>query len=259
MNIFSLTGRKVLLTGATGGLGQAIAKGLAEHGADLLLVGRNEEKLADLKSDIERHKKQSLSGKVQYAIFDLENIDDIPKFFDKQVHDLGDIDILINCAGINIRGPAENIERADWDKVLTINLSACFFLSQAFCRHRKAIGRGGKIVNIGSLMCKVARPTTTPYAASKGGLLMLTKSLACEWARYKINVNAIGPGYFLTKMTEKLQEDAKFNDWVLSNTPLGRWGEPEDLIGAVVFLSSSASDFVTGQIIYVDGGWLSLV
>ncbi len=255
MSLFDLTNKNILITGATGGLGEAIADGLAEAGANLIIVGRNEDKLNALKTNIEsRH-----NSKVYVKPFDLNNIDAISGFFDDAVKSAGSIDILINCAGINIRGDAEEISRNDWNKVLTINLSACFFLSQAFCKHRKSLGGGGKIVNIGSLMCQVARPTTTPYAASKGGLLMLTKSLACEWAKYNINVNAIGPGYFLTKMTQPLKDDPKFNEWVITNTPMGRWGNPHDLIGTVVFLSSSASDFITGQIIYVDGGWLSFV
>lgn len=244
-----------MITGATGGLGNAISKGLARHGANLIVVGRDESKLNKLKSEI----KSQTSKSVLVAPFDLNKIDEIGNFFSETIKRAGNIDVLINCAGINLRGQAEHINIEDWNKVLTINLSACFFLSQAFCKHRISAGGGGKIVNIGSLMCKVARPTTTPYAASKGGLLMLTKSLACEWAKYNINVNAIGPGYFLTEMTKKLKDDPQFNNWVIANTPLERWGNPEDLIGSAVFLSSSASDFITGQIIYVDGGWLSLV
>ena len=140
---------------------------------------------------------------------------------------------------------------------MRVNLTAVLVMSQAFCRHRREAGGAGKIINIGSLMCYGARPTTTAYAASKGGLLMLTKSLAVEWARYNINVNAIGPGYIATELTEILQADEDFNRSVLTRTPLGRWGQPGDIAGAAVFLASSASDFVTGQILYVDGGWLA--
>ncbi len=254
-NLFSLENKNILITGATGGLGQAIAIGLATYGGNIIALGRNEAKLNELQAKIEKQTNRH----AHIIRFDLNDIDAIPDMFGQAIKTLSHIDILINCAGINKRAPAEHTAREDWDDVLRINLSACFFLSQEFCKHRKELSAGGKIVNIGSLMCKVARPTTTPYAASKGGLLMLTRSLACEWAKYQINVNAIGPGYFLTEMTKKLQSDVKFNEWVIQNTPLGRWGIPDDLIGAAVFLSSAASDFITGQIIYVDGGWLSLV
>jgi gluconate 5-dehydrogenase len=132
-------------------------------------------------------------------------------------------------------------------------------MCQAFCQYRNQVGGGGKIINIGSLMCHAARPTTAAYASAKGGLIMLTKTLAVEWARYNINVNAIGPGYIATELTAALQADKDFNRWVLSKTPLGRWGQPEDLVGAAILLASKAGDFITGQIIYVDGGWLALL
>ncbi len=255
--IFDLSGKNVLITGATGGLGSIITKGVARFGGNVIIVGRNVDKLNKLKSEIE---SETASGvNVWVKSFDITQINEISTFFNEVVNEVDSVDVLINCAGINLRGPAEEIEKEVWDKVITTNLSAVFFLSQEFCKHRKSIGRGGKIVNIGSLMCQVARSTTVPYCASKGGLAMLTKGLAVEWAKYGINVNAIGPGYFLTEMTKPLAEDKEFNDWVIKSTPIGRWGNPEDLIGAVVFLSSSASDFITGQIIYVDGGWLASV
>ena len=138
-------------------------------------------------------------------------------------------------------------------------VSSAFVLSQVFCRHRKRLGRAGRIINIGSLTCHGARPTTAAYASSKGGLLSLTKTLAVEWAKYNINVNAIGPGYIATELTEPLMNDKDLNQWVLSKTPLGRWGLPDDMIGTAVLLASRAGEFITGQIIYVDGGWLALL
>jgi gluconate 5-dehydrogenase len=132
-------------------------------------------------------------------------------------------------------------------------------MSQAFCHHCKRTGKPGRVINIGSLMCDAARPTTAAYASSKAGLLMLTKTLAVEWAGYNINVNAIGPGYIVTELTVPLQADESFNKWVISKTPLGRWGQPEDIVGIAVLLASKAGDFITGQIIYVDGGWLALL
>ncbi|UCF16643.1 MAG: SDR family oxidoreductase, partial [Phycisphaerales bacterium] len=139
------------------------------------------------------------------------------------------------------------------------NLTAAFAMSQAFCRHRIDAGKAGRIINIGSLTCHSARPTTAAYASSKGGLLMLTKTLAVEWAKYKINVNAIGPGYIATDLTKPLWTDEEFDRWVLSKTPLARWGRPDDLVGTAVLLASKAGEFITGQIIYVDGGWLALL
>lgn len=250
--LFDLTGTTVLVTGGSRGLGLALARGLAEHGADVALVARDDAVLQRAESELKR-----TGRRVWPFSFDLHDVAGIDALFGDVVRETGGIDILVNCAGITRRGPAEELDLAAWGEVMQINLSAVFAMSQAFCRHRKQVGRGGKIVNMGSLMCRGARPTTSAYAASKGGLLLLTQALAVEWAAYDITVNAVGPGYFATELTKALQEDPKLNAWVLSKTPLGRWGKPEDLIGAAVFLASSASDFVTGQIVYVDGGWLA--
>jgi gluconate 5-dehydrogenase len=183
----------------------------------------------------------------------------IDTLFEKIVRDTKGVDILVNCAGTTARAPAEQADLDSWQRVIQVNLTAVFLMSQAFCRHRKRVAKPGKIINIGSLLCHAARATNAPYASSKGGLLMLTKSLAVEWAKYHINVNAIGPGYVQTELTEPLWSDQDFDKWVLSKTPLGRWGKPEDIVGTAVFLASPASDFVTGQIVYVDGGWLAML
>jgi gluconate 5-dehydrogenase len=251
-DLFSLKNKTVLITGGSKGLGLAMAKGLAAHGADVIVVARDETALAEVKNQIE-----ALGRRCLVFPFDLHETSKIEIFWSEVVRQAGPVDILVNCAGINKRGHAEDIRPEVWDEVLQINLTATFAMSQGFCRHRKSLGLGGKIVNIGSLMCHGARPFVAPYTASKGAVLMLTKSLAVEWARYDIRVNAIGPGYFATEMTQKLQDDETFNSWVLGNTPLNRWGKPEDLVGTLVFLASDASDFITGQIIYVDGGWLA--
>ena len=174
-------------------------------------------------------------------------------FYNRNIHPFEECQRRQNA----LKAYAEQADLDAWNHVLAVNLTAVFRISQAFCRHRKQVGEPGKIINIGSLMCHGARPTNTAYACSKGGVLMLTKSLAVEWAKYRINVNAVGPGYIATDLTAPLRQDKKLNDWVLSSTPLRRWGQPEDLIGAGVFLASAAGDFVTGQILYVDGGWLS--
>jgi len=254
-NLFDLSGKTALITGGSRGIGLAVAKSLAQHGANIAVVARNEKLLKQAQEQIQADGNK----RVWTFPFDLANTEQIGKCFDDIIFKAKSIDILVNCAGITRRAPAEDVNLNDWGQVIDVNLTAVFVISQAFCQHRKQMGAGGKIINIGSLMCHAARPTNTAYASSKGGLLMLTKSLAVEWAKYNINVNAIGPGYIATELTAPLQADQDLNNWVLSKTPLGRWGQPSDLVGTAVFLASSASDFITGQIIYVDGGWLAML
>ncbi len=254
-NLFSLLGKTALVTGGNRGIGFAIAKGLAEHGADIAIVARTREQLKAAKKQI-----QTVTEKKVWTFpFDLGDIKGIEALFERIVSETKDIDILANCAGMTIRGPSEEVDLKTWNKVIDINLTAVLVISQAFCRHRRQVEKAGRIINIGSLTCHGARPTTAAYASSKSGLLMLTKTLAVEWAKYNINVNAIGPGYIATELTKPLLEDEEFNKWVHSKTPLGRWGQPDDLIGTAVLLASKAGDFITGQIIYVDGGWLALL
>ncbi len=251
--LFNLTGKTSLVTGGSRGIGLAIAEGLARRGSDVVIIARDKEQLEAAKEKI-----QSDTGrKVWVFSFDLEKTEQIEVFFKTIVSEVKGVDVLVNCAGINNRGAAEDIGTGDWEQVMKVNLTAGFLLAQGFCRHLKTREKGGKIINIGSVLCVGARATTTPYAVSKGGLLMLTRSLAVEWAKYGINVNAIGPGYIATELTAELQADEDFDKWVVSRTPLGRWGQAKDITGAAIFLASSASDFVTGQILYVDGGWLA--
>ena len=254
-NLFSLSGKTALVTGGGRGIGLAIAKGLAQHGADVAIVARSKEQLEAAARQIHAE-----TGKQIWPFpFDLSSIESIDEFFESVIAETKGIDILVNCAGTTIRGPAEDVDLKTWNQVIEVNLTATFVLSQAFCRHRKQLGKAGRIINIGSLTCHGARPTTAAYASSKGGLLSLTKTLAVEWAKYNINVNAIGPGYIATELTEPLWTDEDFNKWVHSKTPLARWGRPEDLIGTAVLLASRAGEFITGHIIYVDGGWLALL
>ncbi len=253
--LFDLSGRTALVTGGSRGIGFAIAKAFAQHGADIALMARDEAKLKTAKEQIQK----SSGGKVWTFQFDLENITEVEALFEKIVRETASVDILVNCAGTTARTPAEQADLDSWQRVIQVNLTAVFLISQAFCRHRKQVAKPGKIINIGSLLCHAARATNAPYASSKGGLLMLTKSLAVEWAKYRINVNAIGPGYIQTDLTKPLWTEQDFDKWVLSKTPLGRWGKPEDIVGTAVFLASPASDFVTGQIVYVDGGWLAML
>ncbi len=253
--LFDLTGRTALVTGAGRGIGLTLAKGLAEHGADVVLTARTESELLAASQFIEGR-----MGRRAWAFpFDLADLSGIGTLFDAIVQATGGIDILMNCAGITVRESTEEMSLEDFSRVMEVNLTSALLLSQAFCRHRREVDKGGRIVNIGSLACHAARPTIAAYACSKMGLLGLTKTLAVEWARYGINVNAIGPGYIATELTAPLQADAEFSRWVLSKTPLGRWGRPEDLVGTAVLLTSPAGDFITGQIFYVDGGWTALV
>lgn len=253
--LFDLTGRTALVTGAGRGIGRALAQGLAEHGADVVLLSRTESQLQAVKEWIEGN-----TGRKALAFaFDLADLTGVERLFDEIVQATGGVDILANCAGTTVREPTEEMSLAAFNRVMEVNLTSALLLSQAFCRHRRAVDKGGRIINIGSLACHAARPTIAAYACSKMGLLGLTKTLAVEWAKYDINVNAIGPGYIATELTAPLQADAEFSRWVLSKTPLGRWGRPEDLVGVAVLLASKAGDFITGQIFYVDGGWTALV
>lgn len=253
--LFDLNGRTALITGGGRGIGLAIAKGLAENGADVVLVARTQEQLDKACEAI----RAETGRKAQSFAYDLANVDGVEGLFEDVVEAAGRVDILVNCAGTTARAASEDVDLLDWERVQNVNLKSVLVLSQSFCRHCKDVGKGGSIVNIGSLMCDGARPTTAAYAASKGGLLMLTKTLAVEWAKYGINVNAIGPGYIATDLTASLRADEEFSKWVLSKTPAARWGQPEDLVGAAVLLASPAGAFITGQIIYVDGGWLALL
>jgi gluconate 5-dehydrogenase len=253
--LFDLSGKTALVTGGSRGIGLSVAKGLAEHGADVAIVARTKEQLEAAGRQIQT----DTDKKVWTFPFDTKNIKGIEGLFENIVSATKGVDILVNCAGTTIRGPSEEVDLKTWNQVIEVNLTAVFVLSQAFCSHRTQAGKAGRIINIGSLTCHGARPTTAAYASSKGGLLMLTKTLAVEWAKYNINVNAIGPGYIATELTEPLWSDEEFTKWVLSKTPLGRWGRPDDLVGTAVLLASKAGDFITGQIIYVDGGWLALL
>ena len=251
--LFDLRGMRALVTGGNRGLGRAMGRGLAAHGSELVLAARDEGKLAEAAEEI-----GGATGKaVATFTLDLNAADGLGAWFERVTGEVGAIDVLVNCAGIHRRHRAEEMPLEAWREVLEVDLTSAFALCQAFCRHHKQTGEPGRIINICSLMCEGARPTTCNYGAAKAGLLMLTKSLAVEWAEYGINVNAIGPGYFVTEMSAPLQQNEKLNEWVLSNIPQKRWGRPEDLVGAVVFLAGRASEYMTGQIMYLDGGWLA--
>jgi gluconate 5-dehydrogenase len=253
--LFDLTGKVALVTGGGRGIGFAIAHGLAEQGADVALIARSAEQLEAASGRI----GTETGRRVWVFPFDLANVDGLPWLFDQVVQAAGGVDILVNAAGTTVRQPSEEASLEEFRRTLEVNLTAALALSQAFCRQCRSGNKPGRIINIGSLSCHAARPTIAGYSCSKAGLLSLTQTLAVEWARYGINVNAIGPGYIRTDLTAPLQADAGFDKWVLSKTPLGRWGEPDDLVGTAVLLASQAGDFITGQIFYIDGGWTALL
>jgi len=251
MNLFSLKGKRALVTGSSQGLGNAIAKGLGKAGAVIVLNGRKMEKLEKVKGAFEKEGIES-----HCCAFDVSDEAAVVSGVEEIEKKVGPIDILVNNAGINARFPVEDFPTEEWQRVLDTNINAVFFVSKAV--GKKMIERGrGKIINTASLLSQAARPSIPAYAASKGAVRMLTKALAVEWAKYNIQVNAIGPGYFVTDLTRVLLEDEAFNAWVLDRTPAGRWGNPEDLMGTAVYLASDASNYVTGQVVYVDGGFLA--
>lgn len=252
LNLFSLEGKVALVTGATHGLGMAMATALAKAGATLVINDISEEKLNNA---IAEYKSNGVEARGY--IFDVTNEVQVKEYVAKIAAEVGDIDILVNNAGIIKRTMALDMTVADWNAVINVDLTAPFIMSCAVAPSMIARG-GGKIINMCSMMSEVGRNFVSAYAAAKGGLKMLTKNLATEWAKDNIQVNGIGPGYFATAQTAPLREDGHpFNDFIISRTPAARWGKPEDLGGTVVFLASEASNFVTGQVVYVDGGILA--
>jgi gluconate 5-dehydrogenase len=252
MNPFRVDGKTALITGATRGIGLGAAHALAQSGANLLLVGRDHEELERSAREL-----REIASDVRVAPFDLLQTEKIAPWLNGLCDEFGVPDILVNSAGTSRRGAAIDLSLDDWNQVLALNATALFEVSRTFARRRIAQGGGGKIVNLASLMTAAARPGTSPYTASKGAIGQLTKVLAIEWAAHGIFVNAIAPGYIDTDFNKGLIADPAFDSWVKGRCPLGRWGKPMDIAWPIVFLASSASDFITGQVIYVDGGWLA--
>jgi gluconate 5-dehydrogenase len=247
-NPFDLTGRVALVTGAYRGLGFAIARGLANAGARVILNGRNADALAGAAS--------VLAGEgiaAEIALFDVTDGNAVREGVAAAARRIGPIDILVNNAGIQRRHALVDFPQHDWDAIIATNLTAPYLVSQAVMPAMIEAKRG-KIIHIASLMSELARPGVVPYTAAKGGIRQLTRGMAVELAPYNIQVNAIAPGYFATEMNRALLDDAKFTAWVKARTPAGRWGEPEEISGLAVFLASSAANYVTGQMVVIDGG-----
>lgn len=249
--LFDLTGRIALVTGSSQGLGLAIARGLAQAGATLVLNGRDEKKLATAAGTL-----RGEGARVQTAAFDVTDGAASTKAVQQIEAAVGPVDILVNNAGIQRRAPLAEMTEEQWRAVLDTNLTSAFLVARAVVG-RMIERRAGKIINICSVMSEVSRPTIANYAAAKGGLKMLTRAMAVEWAKHGIQANGIAPGYFVTELNKALVENVEFNKWICGRTPAGRWGQPAELAGAAIFLASRASDFVNGQILTVDGGLLA--
>jgi gluconate 5-dehydrogenase len=245
VSLFDLSGRTALVTGSTRGLGLALARALADAGARVAVNGRS--------ASVAETVSAGLPGAVA-APFDVTNEAEVAE----AVAALGRIDVLVNNVGMTMRKPLEEWSLDEWRRILDVNVTSAFLVTRAVVPGMIE-RRAGKIVNVCSLMSDAARQTIAAYGATKGALKMLTQGMCADWARFNIQANGIGPGYFATDLTRPLQDDPDFDAWVRARVPAGRWGRPEELAGAVVFLSSAASDFVNGQILYVDGGLLAVV
>ena len=251
--LFDLTGRTALVTGSSQGLGLAMARGLAQAGATIVLNGRDEKKLA---ATAEALRVEIARSRVGTAAFDVGNGAAAAAAVEKIEAEFAPIDILVNNAGIQRRAPLAEMTEAQWREVLDTNLTSAFLVARAVAP-RMIARKAGKIINICSVMSEVSRPTIANYAAAKGGLKMLTRAMAVEWAKHGVQANAIAPGYFATELNRALIENVEFNKWICGRTPAGRWGQPEELAGAAIFLASRASDFVNGQMLAIDGGLLA--
>jgi len=250
---FDLSGRRALVTGSSRGLGLAMARALGEAGAALVLNGRDGEALGRAAADLAAE-----GHAVRAVAFDVTSRDSVNEAIAHIEDEIGPIDILVNNAGMQFRSALEAFPPEKFDQVIATNLTSVFNVSQPVARHMISRGRG-KIINICSLLAELSRPSIAPYAATKAAVANLTRGMAVDWAKHGLNVNGIAPGYFSTEMNEALLKDDKFNAWIAGRTPMGRWGDPEELGGAAVFLASEASRFVNGHILYVDGAFTATV
>ena len=252
--LFDISGRRALVTGSSRGIGRALARGLLDAGATVVLNGRDEERVEAAREEL----SAQTGGTVHAVAFDVTDPADVVRGIAAVEDVVGGLDILVNNTGAQHRAPFLEFPDQDWYRLLDTNLSSAFLVGREVGR-RMAPRGSGKIVNVTSLQSEVARPGIAPYAATKGALTMLTKGMCADLAPAGIQVNALGPGYIETELTEALVADADFTAWVVGRTPAGRWGTVEDLVGALLFLCSPASDFVNGQTVYVDGGMLAVL
>ena len=254
VSAFDLTGRTALVTGSSQGIGRTLAEGLAAAGATVIVHGRDAAKAARAAEQI----SEATGRRAHTALFDVTSPEAVDAGIDAIEAELGVVDILVNNAGVQRRSPIAEFTDADWDDIVGTNLSSVFYVSRRVARGMIARG-SGKLIQIGSVQSQLARPAIAPYSATKGAVVMFTKGLCADLAPHGIQANAIAPGYFATELTRALVADPVFSEWVVGRTPARRWGDTRDLIGATVFLASSASDFVNGQTIYVDGGMTAVV
>ena len=248
-DLFDLSGKVAIVTGASRGLGQTMARALAGAGANLVVTSRDAKKLASFIEELAALGRKALAVQV-----DVTREADIAHMVDAAIEAYGQIDILVNNAGVNIRKPSLDVTWEDWDTVVNTNLKGSYFCAQAVGREMIK-RRTGKIINIGSCTSVFGMEAIVPYAASRGGALQMTKSLAAEWGRYGVNVNLLAPGWFKTAQTAALYANKPWLDMITDRIPLGRPGQPHDLDGSVIFLASDASAYITGQILLVDGGF----
>jgi gluconate 5-dehydrogenase len=249
--LFDLTGRRALITGSGQGIGLAMANGLGRAGAEIVLNGRDAVRLDSALADL---REAGITASAH--AFDVSDHRAVVAAVASIESEVGAIDILVNNAGIQRRGALEDYPVETWHEIIRANLDSVFYVGQAVAKHMIA-RRRGKIINVASLQSEASRFSIAPYAATKGAVKMLTKGMCTDWARHNIQVNGIGPGYFVTPLNQALVDNPEFDAWLTKRTPAGRWGRVEELQGAAIFLASSASDFVNGQIIYVDGGVLA--
>jgi len=248
MNLFDLSGRLALITGSSKGIGFALAQALAGAGAGIVLNARDPAALEEARSRLAK------TGAVVHALaFDVTDPEAVTAGIAKIEAEIGPIDILFNNAGMQHRTPLQDFPLEAWNRLINTNINSVFLVGQAVGRRMIERGRG-KIINVCSVQSEMARPGIAPYTATKGAIKMLTKGMATDWARYGLQVNGLGPGYFKTELNKALVEDEKFSAWLSTRTPAGRWGDVSELGGAAIFLASDASSFINGHILYVDGG-----
>lgn len=245
---FDLQGRLALVTGSSRGIGRALAQALAQSGATVVLNGRDPATLQSARQELLRQ------GLNVHAIgFDVTDEAAVQAGITRIEQEIGALDVLVNNTGVQIRGPLEHFTTADWNRIVQTNLTSVFLVSRTAVQ-KMIERRRGKIINVLSVNAECARYSIAPYSATKGALKMLTKGMCVDWARYNIQVNGLGPGYFATDLTQALVQDKEFTGWIEKRVPAGRWGEVAELGGAAVFLASPASDFINGHVLYVDGG-----